>query len=207
MTDINGRYKIYTYEGKFSNIRYFLKTILFSIFLASLIALGDVCLIVWHLNFMLPLSFGIFVILLVTYIIYNNQFIKSSSSALVKDGDDLWFITFSYPREKEVYESTIYLPYQEAAMKIAKDKDYILNFINDVKAGKYTFNALKGGHKYVILYDYKVVKETKHFYYVDAITEVYLKGPKRKVIKIEKAFSNMEEIFSEKKPYEPGSPY
>lgn len=201
--EYEGKHTYYIYDGKWNEILFVILTLVLSFACVGIIIAGCVLDIVYGVPYTLPISMILFIGIITWFCLSNINKQKNTTSVVVKTYNELWIIQMQARHNPVRDENGKMLPYLVGARVRAKDKKYIDNFIDEVKGGNKQYSFLWGGNRYKILTNYHLKKETKKYFYVEALVTTRTKELKKKVVKIPKVFTNLQEAFIPPKPYEP----
>lgn len=186
--------KYYYYNGEFTITKYYIRTFLVAAALVLMITLGTILMLHFERNFPLVISLVLFAVLLVWYIVYHRPLLKALYSVFVRDNNSLWFITIMAPRDN-VYDGSS-MPNAGEAIAISKNEKYVGQFIDDIKAGQKRYSIWSGGNQYIKMTDYRIVKTTKKYIFVEALITTRKYRDKRKTLKFVNSYKEIDEIFA-----------
>ena len=180
-------YRLFYYNGDFNMNGYYKKTWCFSTVAVLLIVIGTLLMLKLDNGLPLVLSLVIFTVSLIWFIASHAPFISALYSVFVLDEDkSLWYITVMPGRTYAGPNTAV--PNVEGAIQTSRNRTYIVNFVEDIKAGRERYSIWSGGARYMKLVDYKLKKETDKFIFVEANVTTRKYKSKIKTLKFVKQY-------------------
>lgn len=188
-------YQIYYYSGNFDMNKYYIKTCLVALAEVLLVVLGTVLMLLWGNSTPLILALLIFTVSLIWYIVCHAPYISALYSVFVLDEDkSLWYIKVMPGRHYAGPNGSV--PDVGGATKLSQDRAYIVQAIEDIKAGKKRHDTRSGGYRYTKLVNYELKGENDKFIYVEAIATSHKYKSEKKIFKFVKQYDGIMELIS-----------